>query len=53
MEERLPLTLATSASTTTLKMLKTEESEDRSKGIPALAITLDDEEMGVYRECLV
>ena len=55
MEERLPLALATSASTTSLKMLKTEESEDRNKdkGIPALAITLDDEEMGAYRECLV
>lgn len=48
MEERLPITLATNASTTSLKMLKTEESDEGgSRGIPALAITLDDEEMGV------
>lgn len=54
MEERLPLTLVTSASTNTLKMLKTEESDDSmSKGIPALAITLDADETGTYRECLV
>jgi len=48
MEERLPLTLVTSASTNTLKMLKTEESDDSmTKGIPALAITLDADETGV------
>jgi len=48
MDERLPITLATQTSTNSLKMLKTEESDDGpNKGIPALAITLDDEEMGV------
>ena len=50
MEERLPITLATNTSTTSLKMLKTEESDEGlggNRGIPALAITLDDEEMGV------